>query len=60
MEKALGLEEARDVMEASNAANFTADSSALLFSYIESEVSLCSKFTFRFTLCIQIMWGTVV
>ena len=38
MEKALGPEEARDVMGGSGAANLTADASALLFSYIESEV----------------------
>ena len=40
MEKALGPEEARVVMggSGSGAANLTADASALLFSYIESEV----------------------
>ena len=39
MEKALGPEEARDVMGGSGTANLTADASTLLFSYIESEVS---------------------
>ena len=39
LEKALGAEEARDVMETSGANNLSAEASTLLFSFVESEVS---------------------
>ena len=38
MEKALGTEEAAEVMAAGGEANFTADATSILSSYIESEV----------------------
>ena len=45
MEKALGVEEAAEVMAAGGEgrANFTADATSILCSYIESEVSMCTN-----------------